>query len=94
MLPDYFPPSSTKPHFKLHQRGAIYIAFWIGVGLLLAIAQLQIYVRSGGQHLWAPFLWELSSVTAVAALMPLIYRWRGHDFNVDKKCAEKFINAA
>ncbi len=75
MLPYYFPASSTKPQQRLYQRGAIYIAFWIAVGLLLAIAQLQIYVRSGGQHLWEPFLWELSSVTAVAALMPLIYRW-------------------
>ena len=75
MLPDHFPAFSAKPDLKLHQRGAIYIAFWLGVGLLLAIAQLQIYVRSGSQHLWEPFLWELSSVAAIAALMPLIYRW-------------------
>ncbi len=57
------------------KRNAIYVLFWIGVGLLLSLAALQTYVRHGGRHLWEPFLWEMSSVFAIALLMPLIYRW-------------------
>lgn len=56
-------------------RNLVYIAFWLGVGLLLSLAALQTYVRQGGMHLWEPFLWEMSSVFVVALLMPLIYRW-------------------
>jgi two-component system, LytTR family, sensor kinase len=56
-------------------RNLIYITFWLGVGLLLSLASLQVYVQRGGVHLWEPFLWEMSSVFVVALLMPLIYRW-------------------
>ena len=59
----------------LSRRNAIYIFFWIGVGLLLSLAALQAYMRHGGMHLWEPILWETSSVFVVASLMPLIYRW-------------------
>ncbi len=57
------------------KRNAIYVFFWLGVGLLLSLAALQTYVQHGGKHLWEPFLWEMSSVFAIALLMPLIYRW-------------------
>jgi two-component system, LytTR family, sensor kinase len=53
----------------------VYIGFWAGVALLLSLAELQSYIRGGGLHSWEPFLWETSSVFAVALLMPLIYRW-------------------
>ena len=57
------------------QRSLVYIIFWVGVALLLSLAALQSYTRAGGRHGWEPFLWETSSVFAVALLMPLIYRW-------------------
>ena len=79
MLPDTLraPTSSPAPAPYRYgsQRSVIYIAFWLGVGLLLSLAQLQTYMRANGQHLWEPFLWEMSSVAAVALLMPLIFRW-------------------
>ncbi len=59
----------------LSKRNAVYVFFWIGVGLLLSLAALQSYVRHGGKQLWEPFLWEMSSVFAIALLMPLVYRW-------------------
>jgi two-component system, LytTR family, sensor kinase len=57
------------------RRNLVYIGFWVGVALLLSLAAWQSYTRAGGRHLWEPFLWEASSVFAVALLMPLIYRW-------------------
>ncbi len=63
------------PNRSHSRRNATYVFFWIGVGLLLSLATLQTYVQHGGRHLWEPFLWEMSSVFAVALLMPLIYRW-------------------
>ncbi len=59
----------------LSKRNAVYVFFWIGVGLLLSLAALQSYVRHGGKQLWEPFLWEMTSVFAIALLMPLVYRW-------------------
>lgn len=63
------------PNRSHSRRNATYVFFWIGVGLLLSLAALQTYVQHGGRHLWEPFLWEMSSVSAAALLMPLIYRW-------------------
>ncbi len=39
----------------LSKRNAVYVFFWIGVGLLLSLAALQSYVRHGGKQLWEPF---------------------------------------
>lgn len=55
-----------------------YAAFWLAVGLILALAELQHYLRSGGLHMWEPFLWELSSTASTAVLTLAIFsghRW-------------------
>lgn len=52
-----------------------YIAFWLAVGLVLALAELQHYLRSGGLHPWEPFLWELSSTASTSLLTLAIYGW-------------------
>lgn len=57
---------------------AAYFAAWIVIGLLLAIAELQHYLRRGGLHPWEPFLWELSSSLTSSLLMIGIFRW--HEF--------------
>ena len=49
-----------------------YVAFWIGVGLFFAIAELQHY---DGAHPWEPFLWELSSSLVSGTLVLGVYRW-------------------
>jgi hypothetical protein len=54
-----------------------YFGFWLATGLLLALAEWQHYVRYGGAHPWEPFLWELSSVPAVAVLGVAVWRWDG-----------------
>jgi two-component system LytT family sensor kinase len=54
---------------------AAYFAVWIVIGLLLAIAELQHYLRRGGAHPWEPFLWELSSTLTSSLLMLGIFRW-------------------
>jgi signal transduction histidine kinase len=50
-----------------------YAAFWLAVGLILALAELQHYLRSGGLHPWEPFLWELSSAASTALLTLAIF---------------------
>jgi sensor histidine kinase YesM len=52
-----------------------YFGFWIAVGLLLAIAELQHYLQDGEEHPWEPFLWELSSTLSSSLLVLLVYRW-------------------
>ncbi len=53
----------------------IYAGLLAGVATFFAIAELQHYLRNGGEHPWEPFLWEFSSVLVVALLLPLIFRW-------------------
>jgi two-component system, LytTR family, sensor kinase len=63
------------------QRVALWLAyfgFWIAVGLLQAIAELQHYLQRGGAHPWEPFLWELSSTVSTSLLMLLVYRWHAY----------------
>ncbi len=55
-----------------------YFGFWIAVGLLQAIAELQHYLQRGGAHPWEPFLWELSSTLSSSLLVVLIYLWHQH----------------
>ena len=43
-----------------------YAGVWVVVGLFLAVAELQHYLRLGGAHPWEPFLWELSSTLTSA----------------------------
>jgi len=57
---------------------AAYFAVWVVIGLLLAIAELQHYLRRGGLHPWEPFLWELSSTLTSSLLMIGMFRW--HEF--------------
>lgn len=52
-----------------------YFGFFIGVGVFLAIAELQHYLRAGGQHAWEPFLWEISSAVTTAFLVLALYHW-------------------
>ena len=52
-----------------------YAALVLALGLLQSAASLQQYLARGGEHVWEPFLWELSSVMCLGALAPLIYRW-------------------
>lgn len=54
---------------------AAYFSFWLVGGLLLAIAELQHYLRRSGPHPWEPFLWELSSVAVTSLLMLGIFQW-------------------
>ncbi len=53
----------------------IYAGLLAGVALFFALAELQHYLRNGGQHPWEPFLWEFSSVMVVAGLLPPLFRW-------------------
>lgn len=53
----------------------VYAGLLGGVATFFALAELQHYLRNGGQHPWEPFLWEFSSVLVVAVLLPLIFRW-------------------
>lgn len=55
--------------------GLFYGLFWSALGLALALASLQRYVRDGGEHLWEPFLWEYSSALMVALLVLGLYRF-------------------
>ena len=54
---------------------ALYAAFWLLLGLSLALAEYQRYAARGGRAWWEPFLWEISSVTAIGLIAPAIYRW-------------------
>lgn len=62
-------------------RWLAYFGFFIGVGVFLAVAELQHYLRTGGQHPWEPFLWEISSAITTALLVLGLYRW--HRFLVE-----------
>ena len=53
----------------------IYAGLLAGVATFFAIAELQHYLRNGGEHPWEPFLWEFSSVLVVAGLLPPVFRW-------------------
>lgn len=53
----------------------IYAGLLCGVAVFFALAELQHYLRNGGQHPWEPFLWEFSSVAVVALLLPPMFRW-------------------
>lgn len=53
---------------------ALYGGFWLVMGLLLSLAELQHYLQRGGLHPWEPFLWELSSAAA-AGLLALGVLW-------------------
>jgi hypothetical protein len=52
-----------------------YVAFWAGIGLFLASAEVQHYLARGLTHPWEPFLWELSSAFANGLLALAVYRW-------------------
>ena len=52
-----------------------YAALVLALGLLQSAASLQQYLAWGGEHVWEPFLWELSSALCLGVLAPLIYRW-------------------
>lgn len=54
---------------------ALWLAIWTLVGTLLAIAELQHYLRSGGRHPWEPFLWELSSALTQSLLVAGLFLW-------------------
>ena len=58
-----------------------YALLWAAVALLLSLAALQDYHRSGGTRDWEPLLWEFSSVLCVAllalAVHALVGRLRG-----------------
>jgi len=53
----------------------LYAAFWLLLGLSLALAEYQRYAARGGRAWWEPFLWEISSVAAIGLIAPAIYRW-------------------
>ena len=53
----------------------VYAGLLTGVATFFAIAELQHYLRNGGEHPWEPFLWEFSSVLVVALLLPPVFRW-------------------
>ncbi len=53
----------------------IYAGLLAGVATFFALAELQHYLRNGGQHPWEPFLWEFSSALVVALLQTPIFRW-------------------
>jgi anti-sigma regulatory factor (Ser/Thr protein kinase) len=65
----------VRPRRAIDRRWLAYLGFWLGTGLLLALAEWQHYVRQGLPHPWEPFLWELSSVSVIAALGVAIWRW-------------------
>ena len=52
-----------------------YAVALLAIGLLLGVSELQHYLRSGGRHVWEPFLWELSSMACIGPLGLLVYRW-------------------
>ncbi|CAG1015017.1 two-component system, LytTR family, sensor histidine kinase AlgZ [Burkholderiaceae bacterium] len=54
---------------------AAYFALWAVFGLLLALAELQHYLRRGAPHPWEPFLWELSSALTSSLLLIGIFGW-------------------
>jgi len=66
-----------------------YVGVWIVVGLFLAVAELQHYLRLGGAHPWEPFLWELSSTLTSAGLVLLVFRWHRHLFERDRALVER-----
>jgi two-component system, LytTR family, sensor kinase len=69
-------PSEPSPARQKHiALWLAYFGFWIAIGLFLAIAELQHYLRSGEEHPWEPFLWELSSTLSGSLLVLLVYRW-------------------
>jgi len=68
---------------------AIYAAIWLFVGLFLAVAELQHYVRRGGMHPWEPVLWELSSAFISALLVLLVYRWHVTLFGRPRPVAQR-----
>jgi len=50
-------------------------AIWVGAALLFGIYQgLNQFIDADGHLSWQPFVWELSSVVVVVALMPAVVR--------------------
>ena len=65
------PPPAPR---RLDRLWLAYAAFWLGTGLLLALAEWQHYVQRGLPHPWEPFVWELSSVAVIAVLALGVWR--------------------
>jgi two-component system LytT family sensor kinase len=66
-----------------------YVAFWLAAGLFLGIAELQHYLRIGGQHPWEPFLWEMSSMASTGVLTLGIFAWHRRLFDTPRTVAAR-----
>jgi signal transduction histidine kinase len=69
------PPAAGAPSLLRVVPWPAHVAFWAGIGLFLASAELQHYLARGLTHPWEPFLWELSSAFANGVLALAVYRW-------------------
>ena len=70
-------------------RRVAYAAFWVAAGLFLGIAELQHYLRVGGQHPWEPFLWEMSSMASTGLLTLGIFAWHRRLFDTPRPVAAR-----
>jgi signal transduction histidine kinase len=69
------PRASSVPSLLRIVPWPAYVAFWAGIGLFLASAEVQHYLARGLTHPWEPFLWEFSSAFANGVLGLAVYRW-------------------
>lgn len=67
-------PTRTNPWPWSRRGWACYAAFWLAIGLALALAEAQHPQRPSGRRPWEPFVLEISSVLVVGLLALAVYR--------------------
>ena len=68
--------------FQLNARSSCailaYATVWTLLGGLKSLSAIEDYARRGGQQLWKPVVWEMSSLWIIGVLFPIVFlftRW-------------------